>query len=235
MRNLLRPFNLFLAMLLLFSIISKTYACTGKDIVFTNITITSIVDGTYYYSYDIKNIGTEDIVLGQVVIQNYVSTDNQVGSDAPAGGAFASFQSTDILSPGETYNGTFEASPFPQNPQSSYPYLLPQVYLNSDDECDKSNNYFAEFIQVSTAIAKPSQIAKATLNWDMENRIFTVRDWSGNKSKLHYSLYSASGVLILNGSTQKNESTPIKSLNNGVYILHLSDGENVYSTQITYY
>ncbi|WP_162144173.1 T9SS type A sorting domain-containing protein [Sporocytophaga myxococcoides] len=73
------------------------------------------------------------------------------------------------------------------------------------------------------------------MNWDVENRNFTVREWSGNNSKLNYSLYSASGVLILNGCTQMNESTPIKSLNNGVYILHLSDGENVYSKQITYY
>ncbi|WP_156027041.1 hypothetical protein [Sporocytophaga myxococcoides] len=128
--------HLFLAMLLLISAVSNTYACTGKDIVFTNITITSIIDDTYYYSYEIKNIGTTGIVLGQVVIQNYVSTDDQVGGDAAAGGAFISYQSTEILSPGETYSGTYEANPFPQNPQNTYPYLIAHLSLSSNDECD---------------------------------------------------------------------------------------------------
>lgn len=234
MKYLLHFCSLFFAMLLLFSATSKTHACTGPDIVFTNISITSIVDGTYSYSFEIKNIGTTNVVLGQIVIQNYVSTDDQVGNDAPAGGAYMSYLNKDILSPGETYSGTYQASPFSQNPQSSHPYLISQLILEKDEECDVSNNYYTQFIQVSTSIQNTSSIAGESLNWDVENKSFIVSEKSGRNSELQYSLYNTSGMLVLNGITQMNESTYLRSLNNGVYILHLSDGEKVYAKKITY-
>lgn len=222
-------------MLMICTITSKADACTGKDIIFTNITFTSVEDGRYYYSYEIKNIGTTNIVLGQVVIQNYVSTDNQVGGDAAAGGTFISYQSTEIISPGETYSGIYEANPFSQNPQSTYPYLISNVSLSSNDECDVTNNYFIGLVQVSTSVANPSFTVNVSLNWDNGDKSFTVSEWPGRYFDLRYSVYSTSGVLMISGSVQKNESTPLKSLNNGVYILHLSDGEKAYSKRITYF
>ncbi|GAL83661.1 hypothetical protein MYP_888 [Sporocytophaga myxococcoides] len=219
----------------MFGTTNKTLACTGRDIVFTDISITSIVNGVYYYTYEIKNVGTVDITLGEVVLQNYVSTDNQVGGDAPAGGSFISHQNVSILSPGETFRGTYQANPFPQNPQSTYPYLIVHVSLSSSDECDKSNNYFVGFIQISTAIPTHSMAADAKLNWDVENKSFIVNEWSGAYSEIYYSIFSVSGVLMLNGIAQRNESTPLKGLSNGVYLLHLSDGDKEYLKRITYF
>lgn len=233
MRYLLYSFSLFCTLLLLFTS-NKVHACSGKDIIFTNITFTSIADGTYNYSYEIKNIGTADIVLGQIVIQNYVSADDQVGSDAAAGGTFISYQSPEIISPGETYSGMYEANPFPENPQSTHPYLISNVYLSSNDECDVSNNYFTKFVQVSTAIANPFLIENALLDWDIENKSFTVREWAGRNSDLKYNVFSTSGVLMLKGNAEKNEPTLLKNLNAGIYIIHLSDGEKVYSKKIEY-
>ncbi|MFL5752992.1 MAG: T9SS type A sorting domain-containing protein [Bacteroidia bacterium] len=211
---------------------NKTHACSGRDVIFTSITFTSVSPGDYQYSYQIQNIGTTDIAFNQLVIQNYVSTDNQVGGDAAAGGSFIDNTSSGILAAGATYNGTAGASPFPANPQSSYPYLIAQIYLSSDPECDAANNYFPALVQTTTGI-KPSLLLSAVVNWNAENKSFTVSDWPGN-AELEYNVYTSAGMLMLSGNTRNNEPTPLGALRSGFYILYLSDGEKMYSRKIIY-
>lgn len=226
--------SLFLAsplFCLLFSII-ETHACAGQDVIFTNITITSVSPGSYQYTYQIKNIGTVDIAFNQLVIQNYVSTDDQVGNDAAAGGSFIDNTSSAVLAAGETYNGSAGAYPFSANPQSSYPYLRANVYLSQDAECDVSNNNYFAFVEV-TGI-QPSLLANAIVNWNADTKDFTVNDWSGNTSALQYSVYASSGTFMLSGTTKRSEPTPLVGLQNGLYILYLSDGKKIYSKKIVY-
>lgn len=213
---------------------SKAEACTGQDIVFTSITVTSIASNEYQYSYTIKNIGTEDIEIKKISIQNYVSTDDQVGGDAAGGGANIAPTNQGVLAPGESYSGTRSVYPFPQNPQSTYPYIIAHVYIYPDEECDKTNNYIVTPIEVATSVLHSSKVTKAIVDFTGDNNSFIVKEWSGNQSVLKYSLYTSTGSLLVTGTTQKNTPTPLYRLQKGYYILYLSDGENEYSQKIVY-
>jgi hypothetical protein len=233
MEKYLHSAFLFCAFLCALLTSNKVMACTGRDVIFTNITFTSISAGNYQYSYQIQNIGTTDISFNQLVIQNYVSTDNQVGADAAAGGSFIDNSSSGVLAAGATFNGTYGASPFAVNPQSSYPYLIAKIYLSPDPECDATNNYFVTLVQLPAGIHS-SFIADAAVNWLADSKSFIVNTWSGNSSALKYKVYSVAGTLILSGNTKEQESTPLNDLPKGMYILYLSDGEKMYSKKIVY-
>ena len=226
---------LFCALLFILFTSNNGLACTGRDVIFTNITVTSIASGSYQYSYEVKNIGTTDISMNKIAIQNYVSTDNQVGggSYAAAGGSYIAYYSSDILAPGATYSGTMGVYPFSANPQNTYPYIVAYVNLATDPECDVANNYYVALIEV-TAVTQSSHIANATVNWMSDSKSFLVSNWSGNSTALHYSVYTSSGILMLTACTKENETTPLNGLPNGFYILYLSDGEKIYSKKILY-
>ncbi|WP_035096756.1 hypothetical protein, partial [Aquimarina megaterium] len=71
----------------------------GKLIV-TNFKITDTNELTY--EMDMNNTGDDYIDLTNVIVQNYLSEDDQLGDDKPAGGSIVSFGGEVIMKPGET-------------------------------------------------------------------------------------------------------------------------------------
>lgn len=114
---------------------NKLLACTASKISISNVTFTEV--GTY--TYKIKNTSAANISLSDLVLQNYVSKDQVIGSDAAAGGTSLSLYSTAVLAPGETYTGTYYVSRFAANPESTYPYFIMHVYIGAD-KCSVSND-----------------------------------------------------------------------------------------------
>jgi hypothetical protein len=115
--------------------------CTGADLIFTNITIDSVQKSgniNYYYSYTIKNIGTDPVQLNKVIIQNYVSQDNVYDNgDYPAGGSYIDYFGTSSLAAGDSYSGIYEAAA--TGKVSDKPYLIPLLEY-APGECDATNN-----------------------------------------------------------------------------------------------
>jgi len=233
-KHLLSKSALYASFFVLPFSMAKLHACTGHDIVFTHITFVSISPTEYTYSYQIKNIGTAGIALNEIVIQNYVSTDSAQGNDGAAGGTFIDINSKEVLAAGGVYNGTMGVYPFPQNTHDSHPYLVTEVYLNTETECDLSNNLYIGLIEmVPTGWQAPS-IAQAAVNWNRESKSFSVDNWSTKTSSLHYTLIHLSGAIVCSGTAQQGQSTSLDVLKEGVYLLHLSDGEKTYLKRILY-
>lgn len=223
------------AFLLLFLInTSEIIGCTGHDIIITNITITSVSNGDdYAYSYTIKNIGTTNIMLNEISLQNYVSTDNQVGGDAAAGGSIISSSNTEYLVPGASFTGTFGFYPFPQNTTSTHPYLIVYVYLYPTSECDATNNYYTMLIQITTPTLSAQKV-EAKIQWSSENKNLSVEEWGGKNNTLQYYIYNLSGNLIQQGDIRLKQMILLSELTNGIYIIHFTDESSTYSTKIIY-
>ncbi len=239
----LRATYLITCMVSLLSLTSfnEAVACEGHDLIITTITITSTYQtpsaNVYSYSYQIKNIGTAGIALGEILLQNYVSANQtfEYDKDAAAGGAFIAYKSTDILAAGATYNGMYELILDLDHPVSSFPYFITDVYLDGETECDITNNTFVGLIELTATGTKPAHIASATVYWSIDTKSFSVNDWSGSyASALTYSVFTASGTLLFSGSTSEGQTTPLAALQSGMYILHLSDGDKMYSKKILY-
>ena len=223
-----------------FLIFSRAKACTGHDVIISNITVTSITSYPNYYSYaytyEIKNIGTAAISLGEIVLQNYVSANQTYeAGDPAAGGSFIAHGSTALLEPGGTYTGTYEIAAGLNYPVSSYPYFITDVYLNSETECDLTNNEYAGRIETTTTGTKNAHTAQAAVQWNNESKSFSVSDWQGsNTASLQYTIVSISGTVAVSGNTRAGQAVPLQGLQSGMYIIFLSDGEMVYSKKISY-
>lgn len=219
---------------------NQAHACTGHDLVINKITITSMYEVpnayVYVYTYEIQNIGTAPIALNQIYLQNYVSANQTFENnlDEPSGGAQVS-QSTTELAAGATYTGTAELPVDKENPVSSYPYFITDVFLNSETECDINNNQYVDLIEVITTGAKKANIATANVYWNSDTKSFSVSDWSGSQAaSLQYTVLAASGTAVASGNTAEGQSTALPALQSGMYIVYLSDGDKVYSKKIIY-
>ncbi len=116
------------------------------DLVFTNLTITSIADTRVEYSYTIKNVGESTIEsLYNVSIQNFYSA-NTVFNDADdkaAGGSILGVNAG--LAANATYSGTFAA--YGAVPADK-PYLTAKIdWGDAISEGNESNNTVAKLIQ----------------------------------------------------------------------------------------
>ena len=148
MKKQLHNKNLFCTILLSFLLLPFTdiYACTGFDVLFTNITVTNMnASSDYTYNYTIKNIATQAVALKNLLIQNYVSTTATTSGEKAAGGSYINLISTDSIQPGASYSGSFNAYPFSGNGVNTYPYLVPVLeYYDSKNpsanDCDLNNN-----------------------------------------------------------------------------------------------
>jgi hypothetical protein len=134
--------QLLLSVLLLssyFLLVGSTFAksnCTGYDITFNNVTVTGISKSNVFYNYTINNIGTLDMSLSKIVLQNYISIDNVFGGeDLAAGGSIISISGS--VAAGASYSGIFEANN--SNNTGAYKYLIVRLSY-SDGECNLTNN-----------------------------------------------------------------------------------------------
>jgi len=148
--------------------------CTGADIIFTNITIDSVKNNgvnNYFYSYTIKNIGTDPMQINKISIQNYVSPDNVLDNgDYPAGGSFIDYYSTSSLPAGDSYSGKLDANA--TGKVSDKPYLIP-VLQYTPGECDATNNNKVICLYTDATIPSLSftNITSSTIdfNYDVRN------------------------------------------------------------------
>ena len=120
-------------------------ACTPSsgcpDVIFSNISFTSATN----YTFTIKNIGTGDIDLfgsgstysDNISIQNIHSVDNIYGNadDFGGGGSVVNGPSGTILSPGQTYTGSYGMT----SNYSNYVFIILD-WGNLFSECDEDNN-----------------------------------------------------------------------------------------------
>jgi|GEM_PF-5856758 hypothetical protein len=226
-----------------FSLLLFNYAqaCTGMDVIITKITFTGITSDTYTYTYEIKNIGTTSVPLKEIALQNYVATDAQGTNEVAAGGSDIVLSSnTDMLAPGDTYTGTMGAYPNAtggSHPQSSYPYLIVNMSVYPDTECDVTNNNYSALVELpATTGVQSRHTTTATVNWNNDTKSFTVKDWAGSTGTtiLQYTVISPSGMLVSSGKTAEEQSVILQALQSGMYIIYLSDGDNVYSKKIIY-
>lgn len=220
---------------------NQAEACEGHDVIITNITITSITTESahyvYAYTYEIKNIGTAAIALNQIVLQNYISPDDIYGQNDIGGGGMhlASSSSTEVLAAGATYSGSDVMSVGKNYPPDSYAYFFTDIYLDSETECDINNNQYSGMIEVTATGNQSAHKATAHINWNTDTKSFSVKDWSGNNTAaLQYTVFSTSGSLLFSGSISEGQVTSLASIQSGVYIIYLSDGENFYSNKIIY-
>ncbi|HSY62389.1 MAG TPA: T9SS type A sorting domain-containing protein [Cytophaga sp.] len=216
----------------------QVQACTGMDVIITKITFTSITTDAYTYTYEIKNIGTQSVPLSQISLQNYVATDAQGSDQQAAGGSNIVLSgNTGVIAAGDTYTGTLGASPnaVGNYPQSSYPYLFVTVSVYPGTECDNTNNTLAAEIEMTATGTQSKHVADAALVWNTATKSFSVSNWSGGTSSaLEYSIVTTSGTLAASGKTNEGQSVSLQELQNGMYIIFLSDGVSVYSKKIIY-
>ena len=109
----------------------------NTELVVSNVTFTDIKANEFTFTFDITNVGSADLDLAQMALQNYVSADAVYGgNDQAAGGTVLS--AGGILSQGETYTGGWTSSQSP----TTYPYLIMQIYNSGTtvNECNTTNN-----------------------------------------------------------------------------------------------
>ncbi|WP_018344995.1 T9SS type A sorting domain-containing protein [Cytophaga aurantiaca] len=237
-RRILKKATLFLIVCFLFLTSAQNLrACTGIDVIVTKITFTSITTDSYMYTYEIKNTGTQSVPLNQLSLQNYVATDAQGSNQKAAGGSNIVLSSnTGVIAAGATFTGTLGAYPNAVGtyPQSSYPYLFVTVSVYPGTECDNTNNTLVALIEMTTTGNQSKHTADATLIWNATTKSFLVKDWSGSSTSLQYNIFNMSGTLCMSGFIEEELSTTLTSLQNGMYIIYITDGEKVYSKKIIY-
>jgi hypothetical protein len=130
---------------------------TGQDLIVTELTVTSWTAAGIAYSYTIMNIGDEpvnldgptDSELDNVDVQAFLSFDtvfNNAG-DVAAGGTILGLSPLGYLDPGDTFSGSFSATP--QTDPCSMPYLVLKVdWSNGVVEADETNNTLATLIDI---------------------------------------------------------------------------------------
>lgn len=204
--------------------------CSASKITVTNVTFTEADT----YTYTIKNTSSSEIAIQNIMLQNYVSKDDVIGGDVAAGGAPIDFEDTDMLAPGATYTGTDFFNRNEEAPESSYPYVIMHFYIKGEQCSVNDDAHYIGLVKVSKPTAVQTKVsANANVVWNSETKSFLVNDWNGNShAELSYEIFSASGAHVLNGKTFIEQINSINGLKSGMYILYLSDGQQVYSKKI---
>jgi hypothetical protein len=139
--------------MLLVSTVQNIKSQNCPDLACTSFTIEKIRANKFtnyianiHYSFTIKNIGNDTLLLKNIVIQNYISTDSNYNHGYAAGGAFIDPSSTKYLLPDSTYSSTFDAN-------TSYslitnPVLIVRFYLVNQTDCNTNNDWVVKRIDL---------------------------------------------------------------------------------------
>lgn len=156
------------AFMLLLAPFTAKSQCTGFTFSIENVTVTSFTTNTIYYNYTIRNTGTTTVSTDNLLLQNYVTTDQTGAGAQAAGGSFIS-GSTNIA-PNATYTGSFQAghtnSPSIHFLKVELHYAVLstcQVTLTHAYECLSPDAQFVSFTINNT------QAASITYQFDVKN------------------------------------------------------------------
>ncbi|MFZ1946835.1 MAG: CARDB domain-containing protein [bacterium] len=129
----------------------------GGDLIISQLTVTSWTASGISYSYTVMNIGSAPVNMDGPTDEEYDNLDVQAflsydtifnnAGDVAAGGTILGLSPLGYLDPGDTFSGSFSATP--DADPCSMPYLTMKVdWGNEVSELDETNNTSATLIDI---------------------------------------------------------------------------------------
>lgn len=208
----------------------KEFKCLRPDAELITLTIDEAQPTSVSYQIKIKNAGGENLILNDLLLENYLSVDNTYdASDISAGSGAVSVPSKTHLTANEVTTVVAAST----GAISGYNYLITKVTY-SETECLTNNNELVAVIPAINGLFSTAADETNSISWNSETKCFTIHSLENTSGNLwQYKLYNSAGVLQNTGSTNKGQSTLLHA-EQGLYVLLVTDGKKRYSKRIIY-